>query len=221
MVTTIRLLKLDKTDEKLRGDLIRDAIMLVELEKIDIPAYTTEEVADFALSWPGLTGKVAKQVKEVLLESLGDGTVLEWVGKNYSIDRLEVFYRFSGYCDWLGPKEIAEHFGELLKLFMAIQGKAPKWCYIPFHDLLSRAYVHLSTRQRGETIRRWLRSHWVAVQRYFDGDGKPMNFPYSGGVDERDVYTQYKKVGLEKAREYLRKHPEVVEKFKGRLYNEV
>lgn len=212
MVVALKLRKLNKEDSKLREDLIVDAISLIESEKIKVPKYSKVAIAEFALSWPGLRGSVSSQLRRALSGMISDVSVLDWIDAHYSIKRLGVFYRFSTYCDWLSPKEIIEHFGDILKIFMAIQGDAPNWCSVPYHNLLQKAYVQLARKYRNQFVREWLRDHWSSATRFFDGDGKPLNFPYEDLIDLSFVYTQYCAVGLEIAKEYVKNHPEAVER---------
>ena len=197
---------LDSEGAKIRYDLVERALKLVEDEKIEVVMCSDDEIADFVLEWQDLERVDNKMAKAKLRCKLEDSTVLEWVFKTYTLERLYVLFEFSEYCDWLTPKEIVSHFGDLLKLFIAIRGRIPEWYNgSAYHTLLQYGYRELYKRFRTHLIRKWLSENWVEASKVFEtGMGSLPSFIQLQGVEYHHVYTQYKRMVTEKALVRLR-----------------
>ena len=194
---TLKLMKLDRNDEQLRADIILAATDLIRAEKIDIPTYTNDDVLDFVLEWYDLSGRISVLARKEFSRVVVNGeTTLDWIRGEYSISRLEICYRFSSYCDWLDPKEIIQHWGDLVKVFLAVQGSTPSWWkgVVPYHCLLQNAYTYLYRSYRVKIICVWLQAHWEEAVNYFEYNTGILSFPYPWGVEEYHVYTQYRRL---------------------------
>ena len=196
----LKLATLDAEGAKLRYELVERALKLIEAEKLEVLEATDDQIADFVLEWQDLERVDNRDAKLRLHCKIKDDTVLEWVFKNYSFERLYVMFEFSEYCDWLTPKEIIQHFGDLLKLFIAIRGKTPEWYSgKAYHVILQYAYRDLYKRYRVHLIREWLATNWVAASRVFeDNVGALPSFEALQGVEYHHIYTQYRKMVEEK-----------------------
>jgi hypothetical protein len=121
-----------------------------------------------------------------------DGKVLDWVAKNYSVERLYTLYEFTMYCNWIDAKEVVQHFGDFLRVFMTIEGVKPSWCYVPFHVLLHVGYIEIWRTHRTKIVREWLSSHWEeAVDHFENNRGLLESLPKLQGLEYHHVYTQY------------------------------
>lgn len=202
----LKLAALDQEGAKIRYELVERALKLIEDEKINIPEYSDDQVADFVLEWQDLERIDNRQAKIKLRCKLDDGTVLEWLFKSYSFERLYVLFEFSEYCDWLTPKEIIQHFGDLVKLFLAIRGDVPEWYGgKSYHTILQYAYRDLYKRYRVYVIRKWLNENWVVVSRVFeDNIGVLPPFDVLQGVEYHHIHTQYRKMVNERVAKYIR-----------------
>jgi len=190
------LLPLDTEGAKLRYDIVNKALKLIDTEHIVVGDYTDDEIADFLLEWQDLS-RTSNSTAKLKLRSLVEGiSVLEWVYNHYSLERLYVMYEFSEYCDWLSSREIIQHFGDLVKLFLAIRGPNPEWYsggY--FHRILQYAYRELFKKYKVFLIRKWLNENWeLAVNVFEKRQGTLDSFPYLQGIDYQHIHTQYRKL---------------------------
>ena len=205
-MVNLNLAVLDQEGAKIRYELVERALKLIEDERIDVPIYSDDQIADFVLEWQDLERVENKRAKIKLRCKLIDGTVLDWIFKNYSFERLYILYEFSEYCDWLEPKEVIQHFGDILKIFLAIRGPEPKWYDgKSYHTLLQYAYRDLYKRYRVYLIRKWLNENWVVATKVFeDNIGTLPPFDYLQGVEYHHIYTQYRRMVGEKVTSYVR-----------------
>ena len=196
----LKLAVLDPEDARTRFELVERAVKLAVEEKLVTREYTDNEIADFVLEWQDLERVDNKVAKAKLHCRINNVSVLEWVFQNYTFERLYIMFEFSEYCDWLTPKEIIQHFGDLLKIFFAIRGELPEWYNgSSYHVLLQYAYRDLYKRYRTHLIREWLIKNWdVAVSVFDKNTGTLPVFDDVQGVEYHHIYTQYKKMVAEK-----------------------
>jgi len=202
----LNLAVLDEESAKVRYELVERALEVIEEEKLDVPKYTDDDIADFVLEWQDLERVDNKQAKIKLKCKLGDGTVLDWMFKNYTFERMYVMFEFSEYCDWLESREIVQHFGDLLKLFLAIRGPHPEWYNgKSYHVLLQYAYRALYREYRVFMIREWLEKNWEIATKVFETNmGVLPPFDSIQGVEYHHIYTQYRKMVGVKVAAYMR-----------------
>ena len=188
------LCKLDKEDEQLRFDIIMKALDLIELEKIDVPVFSDDQVVDFALEWSNVNSDLSRIARRLFSYKVEGITGLKWVQKNYSISRLRVMYDFSEYCDWIMPDEIIQHFKDVLKVFMALEGVRPSWCSVPFHLFLQVAYTKIFSEHRTKIIIAWLSDNWEEATDFFENNrGTLASFPWDSHIEVSHIFTQYKR----------------------------
>jgi GNAT superfamily N-acetyltransferase len=211
-MVNLNIATLDSDDAKLRFEIVEEALEVIEREGIEVRDYSDEELAAFVSEWQDLSGADTKAAKKLLtVENI------RWLEQNYSYPRLLAFCNFVEYCEWLAPREIVQHYGDLLKLFLALRGPKPPWCLgVPYQRVLRVALSQVHSEYRTERIRQWLSEHWVEACRMFgDSTGAPTeDFPMLMGVTWGHVYTQYKRIRAEKTREYMREHPERVKEVR-------
>ena len=184
---------IDEDGSKIRAGIVEQGIAVVESDHLEIPLYTDDQVVSFALEWQDLDGLDTKRARKLLMSEIDVGKVLSWVKQNYSLERLRVLYEFSLYCNWLDSKGVICHFGDLLRVFMTLQGERPSWCAVSYHLLLQVAYVELWKRYRTQSIREWLTLHWQeAVEHFENNRGLLDSLPKLQGMEYHHVYTQYK-----------------------------
>ena len=190
------LYRLDKEDEQLRFDIIMKALDVIEREKVDVPVFSDDQVIDFALEWSNIDGNLARTARRLFLYKVDDDTTgLKWVKNSYSITRLRALYDFSEYCDWILPDEIIQHYKDVLKVFMSLQGRKPEWCSVPFHLFLQVSYTKLFSDYRSRLIVEWLRKNWNEAENFFeDNKGTLQGFPWESHIEVSHVFTQYKRL---------------------------
>lgn len=187
---------IDSGGDKIRSTVITRGVELLEREKIVIPQYTDDDLVNFALEWKDLSGVDTKSARRVLAQCVEvDCTALEWVCRNYSLDRLFCLYEFSVYCEWLDVVEIIQHFGDFLRVFIALEGSKPSWCTVTFHLLLKVAYVELWRLYRTHVICEWLEDHWDEAVDHFERNiGNLASLPKIRDLEYSHVYTQYNRM---------------------------
>lgn len=211
-MVNLNIAQLDRDDAKLRFEIVEEALEVLEKDGIEVEDYSDEALAKFVQEWQDLTGEDTRNAKKLL-----SAERLVWIEATYSYKRLVAFCDFVEYCEWLAPPDIVKHYGDLLKLFIALRGPIPSWSIgVPYQRVLRVAFSQVHSAYRGEMIRRWLNKHWKeAVKMLEDHMGAPgEDFPEVMGVTWGHVYTQYKKMQEEKTRRYMRAHPEVKEALK-------
>ena len=216
MVTT-----LDTEDAKLRYDVVKNGLDIMESEGMKISETSDEIVAEFVGGYYGLQGCDSQVARKLLGYKINGENVYSWIKRNYTHERLYAMYEFSNYCDWLVPKEIVNHFGKkLLCLFRELQGDPPKWCVdVPFHLVLQVAFVKRNAGVRKDAINKYLDKHWDEAEEYFDEylpSPKHMmdmfsNFP-TGIIEMHHVFTVYRRRQRDeesrKVKEYVKKESE-------------
>jgi len=216
----LTIAKLQPEDDQMRKDLVLQAFDLIKKERIKVPKYAPEDVVDFALQWRDVDGTDGQNARRMLMNTLDEkGTrVLTWIFANYSHNRLYIIWQFTrNFGDWLTPELLVQYFGDLLKLFMALQGEVPTWSSgVPYQEVLSNGFIIINREYRTWVINNYLRDHWEeATELFEEHSGVPSeDFPKIPGVEYSHVYTQYKKLATKKARQYLKEHPEKYEEVR-------
>ena len=189
---------IDAEGDEIRATVVNRAIELLEREKILIAEYTDDDLINFALEWKDLCGDDTKRARKLLVSRVdGELTALEWVHQNYTLDRLFCLYEFSVYCEWLSIGELIRHFGDFLRVFIALEGTKPSWCIVPFHLLLKVGYSELWRRYRTYVICEWLKSHWKEAYDHFENNiGTLESLPKVRDLEYSQVFTQYKKIRI-------------------------
>jgi hypothetical protein len=202
------MVTLPPEDAKVRFELVKAANEVLVKEGLETLFLSSEELLDFILQWNVSDGVRTKEARALLSRYLDEEkcTVLEWVKKSYSYDKLYLLYEFSIYCGWLGAKEIIDHFGLTLNVFYSLYGKVPSWCNVPFHLVLRVAYVEVWKVYRSQTIRKWLDENWEEAGKLLGQNiGVPSDdFPHIQGVEWHHVQTIYRHMLDERTRKYLR-----------------
>lgn len=215
----LRIEKLDSSDAELRYNVVEYATKVLTDLDLELQSFTDEEVADFVCEWRVVGKNINDSARSLLkVEILEGEKVLDWVWRNYKFERLYALANFYTYCEWLNPQEIVRHFGDLLKLFMSLQGPTPSWCYVPFHVLLSQAFKYFYRLYRKEKIDEYLENNWNEATMLFENDEGVPSEEFEAVPEAKYVhfYSRYREVQRKKTRAYLKAHPEVVKRVKAK-----
>ena len=215
---------LDKEDAKMRFDVVKRGLDVVESEGVKVLEFSDEEVAEFVGGYYNLQGSDTRFARRFLTRKINGETVYAWIKRSYSFECLYAMHEFSNYCDWLVPGEIVRHFGKkLLCIFRTLQGEPPGWCVgVPFHLVLQVSFVRRNKEYREKVINDYLDKHWDEAEVYFDDYlavpkymMKLFESVPAGLIEMHHVYTVYRgrkrREEGRKVRDYMKEGVEVVE----------